>query len=154
MKKFLTCLVVLTAAACIFSACGTQSGSEKNTQEPSSELSTTLSSDTHESISYAITQEEARGIADEALKNAMTQNEFGIGEDDEIFAFESIELLPKDEQYSAFNAGYGNTSETENTTGHAYYAVEYTDTSQIAGFAYICVDAVTGDVLYTGYMGD
>lgn len=117
-------------------------------------LSTTLSSDTHESISYAITQEEARGIADEALKNAMAQNEFGIGEDYGIFAFESIELLPKDEQYSAFNAGYGNTSETENTTGHAYYAVEYTDTSQIAGFAYICVDAVTGDVLYTGYMGD
>ena len=154
MKKFLTCLAVLTAAACMFAACGTQSGSEKSTQEPSSELSTTLNSDTHESISYAITQEEARGIADEALKNAMAQNEFGIGEDDEIFAFESIELLPKDEQYSAFNAGCGNTSETENTTGHAYYAVEYTDTSQIAGFAYICVDAVTGDVLYTGYMGD
>lgn len=154
MKKFLTCLAVLTAAACMFAACGTQSGSEKSTQEPSSELSTTLSSDTHESISYAITQEEARGIADEALKNAMAQNEFGIGEDDEIFAFESIELLPKDEPYSAFNAGYGNTSETENTTGHAYYAVEYTDTSQIAGFAYICVDAVTDDVLYTGYMGD
>ena len=70
----------------MFAACGTQSGSEKSTQEPSSELSTTLSSDTHESISYAITQEEARGIADEALKNAMAQNEFGIGEDDEIFA--------------------------------------------------------------------
>lgn len=154
MKKFLTCLVVLIAAACIFSACGTQSGSEKSTQEPSSELSTTLSSDTHESISYAITQEEARGIADEALKNAMAQNEFGIGEDDEIFAFESIELLSKGEQCYAFNAGYGTTSKTENTTGHAYYAAQYTDTSQIAGFAYICVDAVTGDLLFTGYMGD
>lgn len=154
MKKFLTCLAVLIAAACIFSACGKQSGSEKNTQEPSSELSTTLSSDTHESISYAITQEEARSIADEALKDAMAQNEFGIGEDYEIFAFESIGLLSKGEQCYAFNAGYGTTSKTENTTGHAYYAVQYTDTSQISGFAYVCIDAVTGDLLFTGYMGD
>lgn len=37
MKKFLTCLVVLIGAACILSACGTQSGNEKSTQEPSSE---------------------------------------------------------------------------------------------------------------------
>ncbi len=105
MKKVMILLAVLTAAACIFSACGTQNGSEKNAKEPSSELSTTLNRDTHESISYAITEDEARGIADEALKDAMAQNEFGIGEDYEIFAFESMELLSKGEQYCAFNAG-------------------------------------------------
>lgn len=154
MTKVMILLAVLTAAACIFSARGTQNGSEKNAKEPSSELSTTLNRDTHESISYAITEDEARGIADEALKDAMAQNEFGIGENYEIFAFESMELLSKGEQYCAFNAGYGTTSKTENTTGHAYYAVCYTDTSQIAGFAYICIEAVTGDLLFTGYMGD
>lgn len=154
MKKFLTCVVVLMTAACIFSACSTQSGSEKNAKEPASELSTMQNSATQETISYAITEDEAHGIADEALKDAMAQNEFGIGEDVGIFAFESIELLPKDEQCVAFNADYGTASETENTAGNAYYAVFYTDTAQIAGFAYICVDAVTGDVLYTGYMGD
>lgn len=154
MKKFLICLAVFTAAACIFSACSTQTVSDKSANEPSLELSTTVNSDTSESISYAITKDEAREIADETLKSAMAQNEFGIGEDYNIFEFERIELLSNDEQCVAFNAGYGETSETENVTGHAYYAVYYTDTSQIAGFAYTCIDAVTGDLLFTGYMGD
>ena len=154
MKKFFVSVALLMILACIFSACGAASGSDQPSEEPSSELSTALYGDTHESISYAITEDEARGIADKALQNASAQNKFGIGEDYEIFEFDRIELLPKDEQCAAFNAGYGSTSETENMTGNAYYAVFYTDTTQIAGFAYICVDAVTGNLLFTGYMGD
>lgn len=160
MKKIIICLAVFAAAVCIFTGCGTNtdtappSETKAASETPETEISTKLDSDTHESISYAITEDEARGIADKALNDAMVQNEFGIGEDAGIFEFDNIDLLSKGEQCVAFNSGYGTTSLTENTSGNAYYAVYYTDTSELIGFAYICVDAITGDVLYTGYMGD
>lgn len=154
MKKRIACLAVLTAAVCMLAGCTADSGTSSAIQGTESEISTVLHKDTHESIPYAITEEEARAVADKALWDACARNEFGLGEGYEVFAFESAEILQKDEKCIAYNGGYGSTSETENMTGHAYYAVYYSDTAQISGFAYICVDAITGDVLFVNYMGD
>lgn len=126
---------------------------EKTTADEEKE-STTVG-DLGKSISYVLTEDEAKEKAYAALKNEYENGRYSamqIGM--EAFEFSSIELKGSDEGYIAFNRGYGNTDETENFSGHAYYCVEYKVTTQLCDFAYLCIDAVNGDLLFSGYMGD
>lgn len=160
MKKIIICLAVFAAAVCIFAGCSADKAAEnntdasqavQNTQATQQETSTMLQEDTGKEIPYAITEDEAQKAAYEALKK---QSEEGYVNSIENFTFDSITLLAEDESYMAYNAGYNNTEETENYTGHSYYVVSYKDNTQLCDFAYYCVDAMNGDLLYEGYMGD
>ena len=155
MKK---CIICLIAFAVIFVLVGcsvdndAQNTTAKTTQEveTTQELKTTVGS-LGKSITYALSENEAKDIAYRALKKECAKGTYNSIEN---FKYSKTVLYNTDEGCISFNRGYGNTSATENFTGHAYYAVSFEDTSQIAGFAYLCVDAVNGDVLFSGYMGD
>ena len=162
MKKLIICLAVLTAAAYIFAGCAADNGGESNTvsntsetvsdtQSTEPETATALDEDTGEAIPYVITEKQAQDAAYSRLK---AQSEAGNYDSVDKYEFESIELKAESEEFMAYNAGYGNTSETENLTGHSYYAVSYFYTDSLADIVYFCVDAMTGDILFEGYMGD
>lgn len=111
--------------------------------------------DLGKSISYVLTEDEAKEKAYAALKKEFENGRYSAMQVDmEAFEFNLIELKGSDEGSIAFNRGYGNTDETENFSGHAYYYVEYKVTTQLCDFAYLCIDAVNGDLLFSGYMGD
>lgn len=157
MKKITICLAVIAAAVCVFAGCSAdktaQNGTEasQTAQATQQETSTVIKEDTGEEIPYAITEDEAQKLAYEALKK---QSEEGYVSSIENFTLDSITLLAEDESYMAYNAGYYNTAEAENYTGHSYYVVSYKDNTQLCDFAYYCVDAMNGDILFEGYMGD
>lgn len=165
MKKLILCLAFFTAAALIFAGCSAESAekNESNTVSNTSEAAaqtqgsepetSTVLDENNEPVPYAISEEEARAAAFNALKTECAEGKFAPA-DIEAFEWDRTELLAENESCLAFNNGYGNTVETENRSGHSYYSVYYTDTTQIAGFAYVCVDAVTGDILFINYMGD
>lgn len=111
--------------------------------------------DLGKSISYVLTEDEAKEKAYAALKKEFENGRYSAMQVDiDAFEFSSTKLKSSDEGSIAFNRGYGNTDETENFSGHAYYCVEYKVTTQLCDFAYLCIDAVTGDLLFSGYMGD
>lgn len=151
MKKILVLIAVLASAVCILTACSADTGNTDASASENQETSTVLQQDTGKTIPYAITETEAHNTADVALKEEIDSGNMGSAED---YQFESIELLAADDSFMAYNGGYGETSETENTTGHSYYAVSYRYTESIADVAYFCIDAMNGDILYSGYMGD
>lgn len=160
MKKIMICLAVLAAAVCIFTGCSADKTAQngtgasqtvQNTQATQQETSTVIQEDTGKEIPYAITEDEAQKAAYEALKK---QSEEGYVSSIENFTLDSITLLAEDESYMAYNSGYHNTEETENFTGHSYYVVSYKDNTQLCDFAYYCVDAMNGNILFEGYMGD
>lgn len=154
MKKIIICLAVIAAAVCAFAGCSADKTAENNagsSQAAKEETSTVLKEDTGKEIPYAITEDEAQKYAYEALKK---QSDEGYVSSIENFTLDSIELMAEDESYMAYNAGYYNTAEAENYTGHSYYVISYKDNTQLCDFAYYCVDAMNGDILYEGYMGD
>lgn len=97
-----------------------------------------------------ISEEDAKKVAYKALEEECNNKTFA--DDINNFTFESIKRCDIRESYCAFNTGYDNSA--YNTSGHPYYAVSYTDNSEISGFAYFCIDLRNGDLLYFGYMGD
>lgn len=97
-----------------------------------------------------ISEEDAKKVAYKALEDECSKKTFA--DDINGFSFADIKRCDIRERYCAFNTGYDNSS--YNTSGHPYYAVRYTDNSEIAGFAYFCVDLRNGDLLFSGYMGD
>lgn len=161
--KILICLVFAAVIICAFFGCSGKSekitgdtdenadviASEQKTTEEEKERTTV--DELGKSISFVLTEEDAEERAYTALKQKCDQ---GTYSDIKNFSFSWVELKRSDEGCAAFNNGYGNTSETENFSSHAYYTVGYTDTSELAGHAYICIDAVNGDVLFSGYSGD
>lgn len=124
---------------------------EGSTDKSTSETESTTVNDIGKSISYVLSKDEAKEKAYAALKQDCDSGEYSSIDE---FAFAKVVLYNADDGCIAFNCGYGNTSESENFTGHSYYAVSFEDTSQIAGFAYYCIDAVNGDLLFGSYMGD
>lgn len=126
-------------------------GSTNNSDTETTNEEKTTVGDLGKSISYVLTEEEAQEKAYAALKKECENGEYS---DIETFELCAIELKGSDEGSIAFNRGYGNTDETENFSGHAYYYVEYKVTTQLCDFAYLCIDAVNGDLLFSGYMGD
>lgn len=145
MKKLIICIIT---AAVIFALAGC-SYSEKE-EETTTALKTTAG-DSGRAIYYDLTEEDAKAAAFDALKK---ECENGNYSDIENFEFLSAELMESTDGYMAYNQGYGNSSETENFSGHSYYCVVYKNTSELSDQAYICIDAVTGDLLFSGYMGD
>lgn len=65
------------------------------------------------------------------------------------FRYDLIELNGKTKQFCAFNTKY-----IPNTSGHPYYGVSFLDTDTISDFYYYCIDAITGELIYSGMMGD
>lgn len=65
------------------------------------------------------------------------------------FRFDGIELIGKSEQFLAFNTNYN-----PNDSGHSYYGVSFMDNNSIADFYYYCIDSITGEMIYSGMMGD
>lgn len=160
MKKTIIFLAVITLAVSIFAGCSANKAEEnstdtsqtvQNTQATQQETSTVIQEDKEKEIPYSITEDEAQEFAYKALKK---QSEEGSVSSLENFTLYSIDLLAEDESYMAYNAGYYNIPEAENYTGHSYYVVSYKDNTQLCDFAYYCVDAMNGDILFEGYMSD
>lgn len=149
MKKIIICLIAVTVIFA-FAGCSAENKSISTTTEAKQEMKTTVGN-LGKSISYVLTEKEAKDIAYNALKKECSEGKYSSIDD---FKFEKTVLYNSDEGCIAYNYGYGNTSASENFTGHAYYGVSFEDTSQIAGFAYFCVDAVNGDLHFSSYMGD
>lgn len=172
MKKVLTAVILCVLLA--FSLCSCSSNDKEaalstEQTETQTEIQTqtqTQSENTAESqtvteekteteietpIPYKITQKEAQAIAFKALKKQSAEGEIGRVED---FTLDDTTLLAENEGFMAYNNGYRDTAETENLTGHSYYVVEYKYTPQLCDWAYYCIDAMNGDVLFEGYMGD
>lgn len=118
---------------------------EEQTTDKATEFSTVL-----ENGDPVISEEDAKKVAYKALEEECSNKTFA--DDINDFTFADIQRCDIRERYCAFNTGYDNSS--YNTSGHPYYAVRYTDNSEVAGFAYFCVDLRTGDLLFSGYMGD
>jgi len=151
--KILVCLVSI-AVICSFFGCSKENeeiigGADNKTSIIVSE-STTVN-DIGKSVSYVLSEDEAKEKAYAALKQDCDNGKYSSIDK---FEFAKVVLYNSDEGCIAFNRGYGDTSETENFTGHSYYAVSFEDTSQIASFAYYCIDAINGDLLFGSYMGD
>ncbi len=169
MIKHKKIIILLLCIISIFAGC---SNSEKTTQKETTASQTEQSQQTTEQLTDSvsvqttekimefstvlengdpvISEEDAKKVAYKALENECNNKTFA--DDINNFTFESIKRCDIREIYCAFNTGYDNS--TYNTSGHPYYAVKYTDNSQISGFAYFCVDVRNGDLLYSGYMGD
>lgn len=165
MKKLLICLLTLTVI-CIFTGCtSAKNDSEiiggadgktsiivtdnKDIAETGKPLNQSEENKTVPVVS--ITEDEAKNTAFEDLKKKCKD---GYYNDIENFEFTDISILEHDESCIAYNSGYGDSAETENFSGHAYYCVEYKITNQLCDFVYYCIDAQTGDLLFSGYMGD
>lgn len=169
MIKHKKIIILLLCIISIFAGC---SNSEKTTQKETTASQTEQSQQTTEQLTDSvsvqttekimefstvlengdpvISEEDAKKVAYKALENECNNKTFA--DDINNFTFESIKRCDIREIYCAFNTGYDNSA--YNTSGHPYYAVRYTDNSQISGFAYFCVDVRNGDLLYSGYMGD
>ncbi len=153
MKKiiaFILCITVIFALA----ACSNNEQNENNTSEQitvteSNSTERTTIPDKSEVIN--ITENKAKEIADKALKAECDANRYNSFD---AFEYYGIELKSPDDGIWAYNNGYGNTADSENLTGHSFYVVGYTDTAELIGTAYLCIDAYNGDVLFSGYMGD
>ena len=70
------------------------------------------------------------------------------------FTFAGVELLGAKQGIYAYNMGYGTDSKSENTSGNPYYCVCYNYDPELCDTAYFCIDAITGKLLFSGYMGD
>ncbi|MDE5974024.1 MAG: hypothetical protein K2G73_05060 [Eubacterium sp.] len=153
MKKliaFTLCIIVAFAiAGCSKAEQDNQSTSEQTTVTESKTTERTTIADKSEVINIA--EDEAKKIADKALKAECDANRYNSFD---AFEYSGIELKNPDDGIWAYNHGYGNTAESENLTGHSFYVVGYTDTAELIGTAYICIDAYNGNVLFSGYMGD
>ena len=161
MKRLIICIlalaVIVSLSACSVSESGETTTAYTQPTEPSTiaETTTEPESETTEEITEPIinlTEADAKNAAYDALKEKYSYEIYGC--DYTAFEFSGIELLEKDEGYIAYNMGYGGSSATENFSGHAYYCVTFENTTQLCDFAYICIDAVNGDLLFSGYMGD
>lgn len=119
--------------------------------ENTTESQTVTEEETETSIPYKITEKEAQNIAFKSLEKQSREGEVGNVED---FTLYDTTLLAHNERFMAYNGGYRDTAETENFTGHSYYAVEYKYTRELCDRAYYCIDAMNGDVLFEGYMSD
>ncbi|MCH5320608.1 MAG: hypothetical protein J1E36_02515 [Eubacterium sp.] len=165
MKRLIICIlaiaIILTFSACSVSKSGETTTAYTQPTEPSTIAETTTEPETEPTVEITepiinLTEADAKNAAYDALKeNYSGERSYEIlGCDYTAFEFSGIELLKKDEGYIAYNRGYGGSSATENFSGHAYYCVTYENTTQLCDFAYICIDAVNGDLLFSGYMGD
>lgn len=160
MKKLILCVLCVSVIVS-FSACAASKNGEtataaqrtnRTTTIPSTESSTEPAEQNNSVSEKEITEKEAKEIAYNALKKEYPKGNTTMGVDYTQFEFRDMQRCDIRENFCAFNTGYSD--ETYNTSGHPYYAVSYNDNTQIAGFAYFCIDLRNGDVLFSGYMGD
>lgn len=169
MIKHTGIIILLLCIISVLAGCSTYNDSTKNestaaqteqaqqiTEQPTAAVSEVT---TEEVIEFSteiengdpvISEEDAKKVAYKALENECNNKTFA--DDINDFTFESIKRCDIREIYCAFNTGYDNSA--YNTSGHPYYAVSYTDNTEISGFAYFCIDLRNGDLLFSGYMGD
>ena len=95
------------------------------------------------------TMQKARHMPNYKKKSA--SGEYG---DINNFTFAGVELLGAKQGIYAYNMGYGTDSKSENTSGNPYYCVCYNYDPELCDTAYFCIDAITGKLLFSGYMGD
>lgn len=152
MKKlivFILCIAVtLAITGCSYTENNNNTSEQITVTENKSTEGTTIA---EKADAINITEDEAKEIADKALKAECDNNRYNSFDS---FEYSGIELKSYDDGIWAYNRGYGSTAESENLTGHSFYAVGYTDTAELIGTAYICIDAYNGNVLFSGYMGD
>jgi len=169
MKKYKNIIILLICIISVLAGCSNpdkavnnETASEQTKQsQPTAEQSETSVSEmtTEKAVEFStaiengdpvISEEDAKRVAYKALETECNNKTFA--DDINNFTFESIKRCDIRERFCAFNTGYDNSS--YNTSGHPYYAVSYTDCSEISGFAYFCIDLRNGDLLFSGYMGD
>lgn len=133
----LALLLVLIFAGC--SNNGTQNAqtSENQTQTQSKVTVTESQTETENSI----TREQAIEIAEVALKNT-DFSQFGINAKYDEFEFQ------------ACNLSNGDWRADINKYENKVWTVEYKYTNSLCDFVYFDIDEKTGEVLFSGYMGD
>lgn len=144
MKRIFTALTAAALAAICLAGCSADKPAPDAQED-------TKPSQSASGAQIVLTKEQAQEAAQKALNEQAARGEIFSAED---FELQDTQLLAANEEFMAFNAGYGDSAETENTSGNPYYAVTFFYTDSVADVAYYCVDAVTGDILYSGYMGD
>ncbi len=150
MKKIIiSAAALITAGTMLFAGCSAQKGVNSETASKAATQTTVIS--TGETVSYAISEDDAKSTAYAELQKKSESGEYG---DISKFTFAGIELLGAKTGIYGYNMGYGSTAESENTSGNPYYCVCYNYDPELCDTAYFCIDAMTGGLLFSGYMGD
>lgn len=143
MKKiipiFLALLCALVISGCSNSQAENAQTSENQTQtETQSENAVTENQASSETL---VTRDEAIESAQTALKKT-DFSKFGISAKSDDFEFQSC------------NLGNGDWRAEQNGYKNKVWTVEYKYKDSLADFVYFDIDAESGEVLYSGYMGD
>lgn len=162
MIKHAKIIILLLCIISAFTGCSNSEGSTQkessttNTEQSTNDISESTTENATEFSTMVengdpvISEEDAKKIAYKALEEECNKKTFADNIND--FTFKEIKRCDIREHYCAFNIGYDENA--YNKSGHPYYAVSYTDNSEISGFAYFCIDMRNGDLLFSGYMGD
>lgn len=148
-KTLISAAALITAAAMLFAGCSAQKGANNEAAGETATQTTVIN--TGETVSYAISEDDAKSTAYAELQKKSDSGEYG---DISKFTFAGIELLGARAGIYGYNMGYGTDAESENTSGNPYYCVCYNYDPELCDTAYFCIDAMTGDLLFSGYMGD
>lgn len=133
----LALLFVLIFAGCSNNETQNALTSENQTQTQADVTVTESQTETENSI----TREQAIEIAEDALKNT-DFSQFGINAKADEFEFQACNLSNGDWR--------ADTNKYENKV----WTVEYKYTNSLCDFVYFDIDEKTGEVLFSGYMGD
>ena len=148
-KIIISAAALIAAAAMLFAGCSAQSPAGSEASSEAATQTTVIKSG--ETVSYVISSDDAKSTAYAELRKKSASGEYG---DINNFTFAGVELLGAKQGIYAYNMGYGTDSESENTSGNPYYCVCYNYDPELCDTAYFCIDAITGKLLFSGYMGD
>lgn len=133
----LALLLVLIFAGCSNNETQNAQTSENQTQTQSQSDVTVSESQTE--TENSITREQAIEIAEDALKDT-DFSQFGINAKYDEFEFQACNL--------------GNGDWRADQYKNNVWTVEYKYTNSLCDFVYFDIDEKTGEVLFSGYMGD
>lgn len=102
-------------------------------------------------ISKSTAKEKSKKALEQYIKNELNSENGTINIDK--FEFYSMELKMPDEPSGFYETdSYGNPVKKE--FKNPYWYVQYKYTPELCDFAYFLIDAETGELIFSGYMGD
>lgn len=143
MKRIISISLALLFVL-IFAGCSnneTQSTQTSENQAQTQYQSDVAVTESQTETENSITREQAIEIAEDALKNT-DFSQFGISAKYDEFEFQACNLSNGDWR--------ADTNKYENNV----WTVEYKYTNSLCDFVYFDIDEKTGEVLFSGYMGD
>lgn len=139
MKRIISISLALLFVL-IFAGCSNNETQNAQTSEDQTQSEVTVTENQTETEN-SITREQAIEIAEDALKDT-DFSQFGIIAKSDDFEFQ------------ACNLGSGDWRADENEYKNNVWTVEYKYKDSLADFVYFDIDEKTGEVLFSGYMGD